>query len=134
MRSTVNTMKKIVFALALLASTISIAHEMVPTYPKWKPSGLYNGVVTTTIEIFNKRADVEYYEIGVFDRDWQPLYFVADYKVIRLKYLASASIDVYISKENKDRAEYICSRSKIRKGGESRTAVSSRICSRFKKE
>jgi hypothetical protein len=125
-------MKKIVFALALLASTISVGHEMVPTYPKWRTTGLYEGVVTTTIEIFNKRNDVEYYEIGIFDRDWQPLYFVADYKVIRLKYLASASIDVYISKENKDRAEYICSRSKIRKSEESRTAVSSRICSRFK--
>ena len=127
-------MKKIAFVIALLLSTISVAHEMVPTYPKWKPSGLYDNVVTTTIEIFNKRSDVEYYEIGVFDRDWQPLYFVADYKVVRLRYLASASIDVYISKENRDRAEYICSRSKLRKSEESRTAVSSRICSRFKKE
>ena len=127
-------MKKIAFVIALLLSSISFAHEMVPTYPKWKPSGLYDNVVTTTIEIFNKRSDVEYYEIGVFDRDWQPLYFVADYKVVRLKYLASASIDVYISKENRDRAEYICSRSKLRKSEESRTAVSSRICSRFKKE
>ena len=115
----------------MVLSTVAFAHEMVPTYPKWKP-GVYPGVLTTTIEIFNKRNDVEYYEIGVFDKDWNPVYFVADYKVIRLKYLSSASIDVYIARENRDRVEYICSRSKIRKGSDNRTAVTSRICSRFK--
>ena len=125
-------MKKFLFIFTLLFATSSIAHEMVPTYPKWEPSGLYPGVVKTTIEIFNKRSDVEYYEIAVFDKDWQPIYFVADYKVIRLKYLASASIDIYISTNNRDSAEYICSRSKIQKDNDIRTAVSSKICSRFK--
>lgn len=108
-----------------------VAHEMVPTYPKWE-RGIYPGILSTTVEIFNKRKDVEYYEIGLFDKDWNPVYFVADYKVIQLKYLSSASIDIYIAKEEKDRVEYVCSRSKIRKGNETRTAVSSRICSRFK--
>lgn len=126
-------MNKILALLTLLfLSAPLVAHEMVPTYPTWK-RGVYPGVLTTTIEIFNKRRDVEYYEIGVFDQDWNPVYFVADYKVIQLKYLSSASIDIYIARENKDRVEYVCSRSKIRKGNESRTAVSSRICSRFKK-
>jgi len=125
-------MKKLfVFLSFLVLSSFAFAHEMVPTYPQWKP-GVYPGVLTTTIEIFNKRNDVEYYEIGVFDKDWNPVYFVADYKVIRLKYLSSASIDVYIARENRDRVEYICSRSKIRKGSDNRTAVTSRICSRFK--
>jgi hypothetical protein len=123
--------KRIVGFLLLVLSFQSISHEMVPTYPEWE-RGMYPGVLTTTIEIFNKRRDVEYYEIGLFDRDWNPVYFVADYKVIQLKYLSSASIDIYIARENKDRVEYVCSRSKIRKGNESRTAVSSRICSRFK--
>lgn len=115
----------------LIASFLASAHEMVPTYPKWE-RGIYPGVLTTTVEIFNKRRDVEYYEIGVFDRDWNPVYFVADYKVIQLKYLSSASIDIYIARENKNRVEYVCSRSKIRKDKDTRAAVSSRICSRFK--
>ena len=128
-------MKKFLLIFTLVFSANTLGHEMVPTYPKWEPSGLYNGVVKTTVEIFNKRSDVEYYEIGVFDRDWQPMYFVADYKVIRLKYLASASIDIYISSANKDRAEYVCSRSKIQKDDiNTRTAVSSKICSRFKNQ
>jgi len=128
-------MKKFLLIFTLVFSANTLGHEMVPTYPKWEPSGLYDGVVKTTVEIFNKRSDVEYYEIGVFDKDWNPLYFVADYKVIKLKYLASASIDIYISTENKDRAEYICSRSKIQKSNNDiRTAVSSKICSRFKKQ
>jgi hypothetical protein len=122
---------KLLLLTLLVVSGVTYAHEMVPTYPKWKP-GIYPGILTTTVEIFNKRNDVEFYEIGLFDDDWQPVYFVADYKVIQLKYLSSASIDIYIAKENRDRVEYVCSRSKIRKGGESRTAVSSKICSRFK--
>lgn len=107
------------------------AHEMVPTYPEWERA-LYPNVLTTTVTIFNKRSDVEYYEIGVFDENFNPIFFVADYKVIQLKYLSSASIDIYIAKENEERVEYICSRSKIRKADETRTAVSSRICSRFR--
>lgn len=118
---------------ALLALSFqSISHEMVPTYPEWE-RGIYSGVLQTTVEIFNKRQDIEYYEIGVFDKDWQPVNFVADYKVIQLKYLSSASINIYISRENRDRAEYVCSRSKIRKDTDVRSVLSSRICSRFKR-
>ena len=123
-------MKRLLLTL-LLVSGLAHAHEQVPTYPEWS-RGIYPGVLTTTIELFNKRSDVEFYEIGVFDDEWNPVYFVADYKVIQLKYLSSASIDIYISRENRDRVEYVCSRSKIRKGSESQPAVSSRICSRFK--
>ena len=124
--------KRIVVFLLLVLSFQSISHEMVPTYPEWE-RGIYPGVLQTTIEIFNKRRDVEYYEIGVFDQDWRPINFVADYKVIELKYLSSASINIYIARENRDRAEYICSRSKIRKDADIRSVIASRICSRLKK-
>lgn len=123
-------MKRLLLSLLLVVG-FAHAHEQVPTYPKWE-KGIYPGVLTTTIEIFNKRNDVEYYEIGLFDENWNPIFFVADYKVIKLRYLSSASIDVYIAKENRDRVEYVCSRSKIRKEDANRTAVSSRICSRFR--
>ena len=125
-------MKKLLSGLLLtvLAST-SFAHEMVPTYPRWVPSQ-FGDVLKSTVEIFNKRADVEYYEIAIFDRDWKPVPFVTSYKVIQLQYLGTASIDVYIKKADRSRAEYVCSRSKLKKGSETRTAVSSTICSRFK--
>ena len=125
-------MKKLLSSLLLLVvASTSVAHEMVPTYPRWEPSQ-FSDVLETTVEIFNKRADVEYYEISVFDRDWKPVPFVTSYRVIQLKYLGTASIEVFIKKSDKIRAEYVCSRSKLRKGSEARTAVSSTICSRFK--
>lgn len=122
-------MKKLLLA-CLFVSTLAQGHEMVPTYPKWNP-GVYPGILETTIEIFNKRSDVEYYEIGVFDENWQPVHFVADYKIFKLKYLSSVSINVYIAKENRSKVEYVCSRSRLRGSGSPKTAVSSKICSRF---
>jgi len=115
----------------LLVSFPALAHEMTPTYPKLEPSHLDN-VYMVTMEMFNKRDDVEYYEIGVFDKEWNPIPFVTSYKIIRLRYLGHVSFDVYIRKQDVSRAEYICSKSKLRKDGNTKTAISSRICSRFK--
>jgi hypothetical protein len=107
------------------------AHEMTPTYPKLGPSHL-DGVYKTTMYMFNKRADVEYYEIGVFDKDFNPVPFVTSYNVIKVRYLGHVTFDVYIRKSDVNKAVYICSRSKLRKDASVRTAVSSRICSKFK--
>ena len=107
------------------------AHEMVPTYPSWKQSA-FQDVVQTTMEMFNKREDVDYYEIGIFDKDWNPIPFVSSYKVFKLKYLGHVQFDVYINKKDKERAVYICSKSKLRKSDEVRTAISSKICSKFR--
>lgn len=115
----------------LLVSFPALAHEMTPTYPKLEPSHLDN-VYMVTMEMFNKRDDVEYYEIGVFDEEWNPIPFVTSYKIIRLRYLGHVSFDVYIRKQDVSRAEYICSKSKLRKDSNSKTAISSKICSRFK--
>lgn len=114
-----------------LMSNVVSAHEMTPTYPKLTPSHLDN-VYKTTMEMFNKRADVEYYEIGVFDKEWKPVPFVSSYTIIKLKYLGHVSFDIYIRKDDVSRAEYVCSLSKLRTDNTKRTAISSRICSRFK--
>ena len=116
--------------LALLSSA-TIAHEMTPTYPKMRPSHLDN-VYVTTMEMFNKRQDVEYYEIGVFDKDFKPVPFVSKYEIINLRYLGHVTFDIYIRKSDVGRAEYICSKSKLRKDDSVRTAISSRICSKIK--
>ena len=109
------------------------AHEMTPTYPKLTYSHL-DGVVKTTMSMFNKRADVQYYEIGVFDKDFNPVPFVTSYSVIKLDYLSKVDFEVYIRKSDASRAVYICSRSKLQKDDSVRTAVSSRICSKIKNE
>jgi hypothetical protein len=119
-------------AILMAACMEAAAHEMTPTYPKLEPSHL-DGVVKTTMKMFNKREDVEYYEIGVFDSDFNPVPFVTSYNIIKIKYLGHVTFDVYIRKGDMDKAHYICSRSKLRKDESIRTAVSSLICSKIKK-
>jgi hypothetical protein len=107
------------------------AHEMVPTYPRLEQSHM-DGLLKTTMKMFNKRADVEYYEVGVFDENLMPVPFVTAYNVFKLEYLGHVTFDIYIRAQDRDRAVYICSRSKIKKDGQTKTAVSSKICSKIK--
>ena len=116
--------------LLLLCSNV-LAHEMTPTYPKWGVSHI-EGISKTTMEMFNKRKDVKWYEIGVFDEEWKAIPFVTSYKVIQLDYLNHVKFDVYITSNNKDKAEYICSLSKLRGNSKNKPMVASKICSRFK--
>ena len=115
----------------IMFGTIATAHEMTPTYPKLK-SSFMDGVTVTTMRMFNKRKDVEYYEIGVFDEDFNPVPFVTAYRVIKIQYLGHVMFDVYIADRDKYRARYICSRSKLRKDTRIATNVTSRICSKIK--
>lgn len=125
-------MKYIIFIVSLLFSTIAHSHEMVPTYPKLEPSFM-DGLYKTTMTMFNKRPEVDYYEIGVFTADWEPIPFVSNYKVFKIPYLSTVSFDIYIRKQDKEKVVYICSKSKLRKQNNSTTAVSSRICSKVKR-
>ena len=114
----------------LLCGSVA-AHDMTPTYPKWKMSFIPSAKMTT-MQMFNKRKDVQWYEIGVFDKEWNLLPFVTRYKILRVKYLSRVKFDVYISNEYLDDAEYICSTSKLRGQDSFQPIVESRICSRFK--
>lgn len=128
-------MKKLIsiFVLAaFLISNTASAHEMVPTYPVLKQSYM-DGLYVTTMTMFNKRPEVEYYEIGVYDSNWDPIDFVSNYKIWKIPFLTTVSFDIYFRAEDKYKVTYICSRSKLRKSEKSRTAVSSRICSKVKK-
>jgi hypothetical protein len=124
--------------LAMVLVTVGIgnsahAHDMTPTYPKLTYSHL-DGVVKTTMSLFNKRQDVQHYEIKVFDKDFQSIPFVTSQSVIKLDYLSKTTFDIYIRKADASRATYICSLSKLKKDGNVRTAISSRICSKIKNE
>jgi hypothetical protein len=123
-------MYRSVILWVLLSSSV-VAHDMTPTYPEWKMSFIPSAKMTT-MQMFNKRQDVQWYEIGVFDEEWNLLPFVTRYKILRVKYLSRVKFDVYISDEYLDNAEYICSTSKLRGNDNFKPIVESRICSRFK--
>jgi len=121
------------YVLLLIAMTTSVqAHEMVPTYPKLEPSYM-EGLQKTRITIFNKRPEVEYYEIGVFTEDWKPLPFVSTYRVFPVPYLSTVTVELFIRDVDQNNITYICSKSKLRKSYETHSAVSSRICSKVKR-
>lgn len=123
--------RAIIATFCVALATSSVAHEMTPTYPKWTPSYV-EGVWKTTLKMFNKRQDVEWYEIGVFDKEWKPINFVSQYRLFKMEYLAHVEFDVYVSSIDVHKAEYVCSKSKLRELSERKSMVSSRICSRFK--
>lgn len=121
----------LVFALMLVTTPV-VAHEMTPTYPVFKPAYV-EGIVKTTMRIFNKREDVEYYEIGVFDENWRAIPFVTSYKLYRIKHLGSAEFDLYVKSIDLNRVEYICSISKLKPKEGTNSLVQSKICSRVRK-
>jgi len=125
-------MLRYVLVMLLLFGHSASAHEMVPTYPKLEPAYV-EGLYKTTMTMFNKRPEVEYYEIGVFTSDWKPIPFVSNYKVYKVPYLSTVSFDIYVRSEDRYDVTYICSVSKLRQSSRTRTAVSSKICSKVKR-
>jgi hypothetical protein len=115
----------------MLVPSHGIAHEMVPTYPTLRISHLEN-LYVTTMQLFNKREEVKYYEIEVFDKYFNPVPFATSSNVIKLNYLEKITFDIYIKKQDRNRVTYICSSSKLEKNNTTRTAVSSKICSKIK--
>ena len=124
-------MYRAVILCTMMLCTGALAHDMTPTYPKWEPSHV-QGVFKATIQLFNKRSDVHWYEIGVFTEDWKPVNFVSQYKMVRMDHLAKIKFDVYINAIDVPVAEYVCSVTKLRENSDKKPMISSKICSRFK--
>lgn len=123
----------IISLFLLLISFSSYSHEMTPTYPKFKDSFM-DGLLVTEMEIFNKRSDVSYYEIGVFDKDFQPIPFVSSFTVYEVNYLKKVKFEVYIRLKDEPQVTYICSRSRVLEQKVSNTNVTSTICSKIKRK
>jgi hypothetical protein len=117
--------------LLLVMSGYASAHEFTPTYPKLKNSYV-EGVLYTTMTLFNMRKDVEYYEFGVFNAEWEKVPFAMQNKVMRFKHLEKKKVDIYIREKDKEEVVYICSKSKLIVTGSEKTSISSRICSKVK--
>ena len=123
----------IISLFLLLISFSSYSHEMTPTYPKFKDSFM-SGLLVTEMEIFNKRSDISYYEIGVFDKDFQSIPFVSSFTVYEVNYLKKVKFEIYIRKNDEPQVTYICSRSRVLEQKVSNTNVVSTICSKIKRK
>lgn len=111
-------------------ATAVSAHEMTPAYPIIKPSYV-SGVVKVDLSLFNSREEINYYEIGLYDLNWDGIPFSAVYRIIKVGYKERKNFSVYIRESDLDEAVYVCTTSKIRRQRETKTLVSSRICSRL---
>ena len=124
-------MRYIMTLLLFLYGGYASAHQWTPTYPTLELSYVPN-IYRTRMELFNSREDVQYYELGVFDADMNAVPFAAAERIIQVDYLSKKSVDIFVRKQDRDRAVYICSKSKLLKGTESATLIASRICSKVK--
>lgn len=122
---------KTLIAAALIYGTSAAAHELMPTYIKFTPSYI-TGVYSTKIKMWNRREDIKYYEISVYDEDWNQVEFAAVDRLIQLDYLKKKTVEIYIRKDDLDKAQYVCTKSKILKGEAIRSNITSRICSRVR--
>ena len=120
----------LIFVLCLFGFK-SNAHEMTPAYPVLDSSYI-NGVVVAKMKLFNRREDVEYYQIEVFTEDWKPVSFATTARVLKVGYNKNKLFDVYIRFADVKKTKYICTTSKVFKGGNQETLVSSMICSKIK--
>jgi hypothetical protein len=124
-------MFRYVFIMMMLIGGFANAHQFTPTYPKFETS-FVEGVYFTKMELFNKRKEIDFFELGVFDADWNALPFASENKIIRINYLETKKINVYVRKEDLKKVVYICTESKIRKQDIQATSISSKICSKIK--
>jgi len=68
------------------------------------------GVLFSTMTLFNLRKDVTYYEIGVFDENWEKVPFAVQEKLLSVNYLEKVKVDVFIRSKDRKRAVYVCSK------------------------
>jgi hypothetical protein len=116
-----------------LVAQAAIAHEMTPTYPVLRPSYM-DGLSTTKLTLFNRRNDVIYYEIQVFDKYWKQIPFVSQEKIIKVDYLGKKNFEIYIRNSDKNGVEYICTMSKLPKTQNSSSMIASKICSKIERD
>ena len=120
-----------VVLLGVLTHGLVWGHEFTPTYPELKTS-YFSEVLMAEMHLFNSRKDVNYYQVSVYDKDWNPVQFATESKIIQMDYLAHKDIEVYVRKKDQEKAHYICTKSKILKGQKVPTLLASRICSKIK--
>lgn len=119
------------FCFVLCTAFQSYAHEMTPAYPKLKTSYI-DGVSVTKMKLFNRREEVQYYQIEVFTFDFKPVPFASTDKIIKIGFNRYKTFDVYIKSNDIDKAVYICTQSKLLKETNQISLITSRVCSKIK--
>ena len=119
----------ILFLIGL--SGYTSAHQFTPTYPELSLSYV-KGVYKADMLLFNNRQEISYYAIGVYDKDWKPVKFATENRIVKMEHLERKNITVYIREEDKEKALYICSKSKTLVDYAQTSIVTSRICSKIK--
>lgn len=122
-------MRFVIILAALILSNAAAAHEMVPAYLKLEPAPV-DKVYMTSFEMFNRRNDVDYYSVSVYDQNWNKVPFASFDRVFKLEHLKKKEITVYLKENDISVATYVCTSSKLYPG--KGAAVSSRICSKIK--
>jgi hypothetical protein len=107
------------------------AHSWTPTYPEITPSHS-EGVLRVEMLLWNSRQDVSFFTFEVFDQNFVPIKFATPERTVKVEYLKRKTINIYIREIDKDRAVYVCSRSRIVQQNSTTALVSSRICSKIK--
>jgi len=107
-------------------------HEMTPAYPTLVLSHIEK-VHVAVVKIWNSREDVEWYGLSVFDEDWNQIKFASQHRTVKIDLNKSKVIEIYIRSQDADRVVYICSESKLFKGTNKVSLISSRICSKVKR-
>jgi hypothetical protein len=118
--------------IAALASGPAMAHELTPTYPELTPSYI-PGIWSTHVVLWNARQEIDFYKVDVLDANMNPVSFIAtggDLK--KVDYLNRSHIEVFVREEDKDKATYICTESKLRRDTVQKSLVASRVCSKIK--
>ena len=127
-------LKYVKYLAVALFATSATAHEWTPTYPVPRASFI-DGVYVVTMTLINKREDVGFYEVEVYDEDWTPVEFtVTGGDIISISHLSRKTIDIYFSERDIDNIEYVCTVSKSLRIDVESSSVRSRICSRIKRE
>lgn len=117
--------------LLLLTGGCANAHQFTPTYPKLELSHM-PGIMKADMVLFNDRKEIRYYGVNVFDKEWNPVRFATQSKIIPINYKERKYITIYLSGTGIKNAKYICSKSKILMSISTPSIVSSRICSKIK--
>lgn len=110
-------------------ASITHAHEMTPAYPQLKPSHV-SGVMKVQMSLFNQREDVKYYQVELFDLDFNSMPFSTTYRIMKVDYKERKDFEVYIRKSDLNNPLYLCTISKVVKPRSSSPLISSRICSK----
>ena len=125
-------MTKYGYAAALiLFFNSAAAHELTPTYPEVEPSYI-DGVSIINMKMWNRRNDAKYYEINVYDKEWNDIPFASTEKILKIDYLEHKNFYIYLRDEDTAMVTYICTTSKQLKQDVQSTGIKSRICSRVK--